>query len=121
MFLNCGPNRAEYDRTEPVGGDISVMAEAALVRQTPKTPAERRMYEQIAKGKEKISSMSLDGNDDVEETDNAVAVESKGTNGRCFYTNVPHFVKQAGMTAPELTALNMDKVSDLATLEQLWF
>lgn len=35
--------------------------------------------------------------------------QQAGVSGRCFYTQLPRLVKQAGKTAAELTALNMDK------------
>lgn len=34
----------------------------------------------------------------------------RGNSGRCFYTDLPRLVKRKGMSATELTALNLDKV-----------
>ncbi|CAM6098866.1 unnamed protein product [Calypogeia fissa] len=117
QFLSNFISLKVISRIEPVEGDISVMAEAAVVQQAAKTPAERRMYEQIAKGREQLlQKMSGDNNDNqgqnkdqLDKIENTELPGNKKTTGRCFYTLVPHFVKQTGMAASELTALNMDK------------
>ncbi|CAM6101268.1 unnamed protein product [Calypogeia fissa] len=120
QFLSNFISLKVISRIEPVEGDVSVMAEAALVQQAAKTPAQRRMYKQIAKGRDqllqKISSMSGDNNDNqgqnkdqLDKIENTELPGNKKTTGRCFYTHVAHFVKQTGMMASKLMALNMDK------------
>lgn len=92
---------------EPVGGDISVMAEAALVNKAPRTAAEKRMYEHMAKLKPQFDKEVTTG--DKEEN-------KLSTSGRCFYTQLPGLIKRVGMSPSELTALNMDKVGDTPIL-----
>lgn len=92
---------------EPVGGDISVMAEAALVNKAPRTAAEKRMYEHMAKLKPQFDKEVTTG--DKEEN-------KLSTCGCCFYTQLPGLIKRVGMSPSELTALNMDKVGDTPIL-----
>lgn len=92
---------------EPVGGDISVMAEAALVDKAPRTAAEKRMCEHMAKLKPRFDKEVTTG--DKEE-------KKWSTGGRCFYTQLPGLIKRVGMSPSELTALNMDKVGDTQVL-----
>ncbi|GAQ89890.1 hypothetical protein KFL_005740010 [Klebsormidium nitens] len=40
----------------------------------------------------------------------------RGRSGRCFYTDLPRLVKRKGMSATELTALNLDKSGLLETV-----
>jgi hypothetical protein len=84
-----------------VGGDISIMAEAALVETGPMTRAEKKMYEHIAELRQKFPGMSTSG-------DNQGSQPS--SSGRCFYTRLPGLVKRVGMSTSELTAMNLDKV-----------
>lgn len=86
---------------EPVGGDISIMAEAALVETGPMTRAEKKMYEHIAKLRLKFPDFKAPGDDQDSQL---------SSSGRCFYTRLPGLVKRVGMSTAELTALNLDKV-----------
>ena len=36
---------------------------------------------------------------------------------RCYYTPIPHVIKQKGIHGQELTSLNIDKVRDLRDLD----
>lgn len=86
---------------EPVGGDISIMAEAALVETGPMTRAEKKMYEHIAEFRQKFPDFRVPGDNQDSQPSNS---------GRCFYTRLPGLVKRVGMSTSELTALNLDKV-----------
>ncbi|KAG6553825.1 hypothetical protein Mapa_004742 [Marchantia paleacea] len=113
------------ERIEPVDGDISVMAEASLVQHAPKTIAEKRLFEQLRKNTES------QGPEDIlkvdEENDNRISSSTSNitegqaeriSSGRCFYTHLPHLIKKAGMSASELTAMNIDKSQALESILQ---
>jgi A1 cistron-splicing factor AAR2 len=115
----------------PVGGSISVMAEAEdpdLLK--PKTEAERELVRSLREGRERLGQRRQQagqpgGAGEAEETEReeveaemqqpstssgpAVAREAAGSSGRCFYSHVPRLVKLGGLTAAELTSLNLDK------------
>lgn len=96
--------QAVIERLQPLGGDISIMAEATLVETGPMTRAEKKMFEHIAKLRQKFPDMA-------EPRDSE---DSKPSNsGRCFFTNLPGLVKRTGMSTSELTALNLDKSEQL--------
>lgn len=76
------------------------MAEAALVETGPLTRAEKKMYEHIAKLRQKFPDTSKPGDNQG----------SRPSSGRCFYTRLPGLVKRVDMSTSELTALNLDKV-----------
>lgn len=99
------------ERFEPVGGDISVIAEADFVDNQSKTPAEKRLHEHLMKSKESGENkfpLLASGGD--------TSAHVKETSGRCFYTRVPHLVRLPGATGAELTAVNVDKSTVLESL-----
>lgn len=77
------------------------MAEAALVETGPMTRAEKKMYEHIAKLRQKFPDFKTPGDNQGSQP---------GISGRCFYTRLPGLVKRVGTSTSELTALNLDKV-----------
>lgn len=97
-------NQAVINRLQPVSGDISIMAEAALVETGPMTKAEKQMYEHIAKLRQKFPDFK------------APEEDQPSSSGRCFYTRLPGLVKRVGMSTAELTALNLDKSEQLESV-----
>lgn len=101
------------------------MAEAALTEIGPQTPAENRMNEHIVKLQERAQGMSISGKgyhtSDLEsmsdvcpqdgQTNSPLENDKPSSSGRCFYTHLPGLIKRVGMSASELTALNLDKVT----------
>ncbi|KAG0565678.1 hypothetical protein KC19_7G006300 [Ceratodon purpureus] len=100
-------NQATINRLQPVGGDISIMAEAALVETGPMTQAEKKMYEHSAMLRQRFPDFSTPG-------DNQGSQPS--SSGRCFYTRLPGLVKRVGMSTSELTAMNLDKSEQLESV-----
>eukprot|EP00897_Mesotaenium_endlicherianum_P007505 jgi/Mesen1/6783/ME000348S06049 len=128
---------------EPVGGEISVMAEADLADMHPKTAGELRLVEQLQRGRasqaappEPSSSAQPGDMPPLSEAGGEAAPSGPGEtggedlpggarpssetlpgdkgevtsgSGRCFYTRLPRLVKEKGMTARQLTELNLDK------------
>lgn len=85
------------ERFEPIGGEISVACEPVMVKNTPKTAVEKALDEQL-----KTRKFSTTG----EQTRSI----------RCYYTSIPHVIKQKGLQGQELTSLNLDKTQLLETL-----
>lgn len=77
---------------EPIGGEITVASEPAMMKNTPKTTMEKALDEQL-----KASKFST-------------SVEMSSQRG-CYYTSIPRVIKQKGIQGQELTSLNLDKVS----------
>lgn len=67
------------------------MNENGIVGNTPKTPMEKALYEQVKASK---FANSVDKS------------QRKG----CYYTSVPRVIKRKGLQGQELTSLNLDKV-----------
>ncbi|XP_065849709.1 uncharacterized protein [Euphorbia lathyris] len=86
------------ERIEPIGGEITVASESGVVKNGPKTSIEKALDEQLKTGKF-LSSSSV--------------VKSRK---RCYYTSVPHVIKQKGMRGEELTSLNLDKTELLESI-----
>lgn len=63
-----------------------------MAKNGPKTSMEKALDEQLKIGKFSCSSS-----------------EVKSRKG-CYYTSIPHFIKQKGMQGEKLTSLNLDKV-----------
>ncbi len=138
--LSCHVSAALISALSPVGGNISVMAEADdpdLLQ--PKTEAERQLVQQLQQGRAKLSermaslgiapptelpprakasevrSATLQGDVDMdtggdESRPPVASSSSASSSGRCFYTRLPaRLVKQRGLSASELTAVNLDK------------
>lgn len=99
------------------------MAEASLVQHAPKTVAEKRLFEQLRKNTDlqgPEEPLKVDKENDSR-ISSSISNSTKGqaeskSSGRCFYTHLPHLIKKAGMSASELTAMNIDKVSTLCKL-----
>ncbi|KAJ4788642.1 AAR2 family protein [Rhynchospora pubera] len=88
------------ERLEPIGGEITIMAEAELIENKgPQTEMEKRLMDQL-KGA-KCASIEV-----------SKKRESKG----CYYTKIPHFVRNQHIPGDELTALNLDKTKLLDTI-----
>lgn len=87
--------KSVIERLEPIGGEISV--ECAMVRNTPITPMEKALDEQL---KNSISATSVG------------KFQRKG----CYYTSIPRVIKCKGISGHELTSLNLDKTQLLETL-----
>nr|CAD1842683.1 unnamed protein product [Ananas comosus var. bracteatus] len=86
------------ERIEPVGGEITIVYESGLIDKAPKTAMEKRLMEQLRQSK--FSNYT------TKET------QKKG----CYYTNIPHAVKNKDLSGEELTALNLDKTRLLETI-----
>ena len=84
--------------TEPIGGEISVASEPAMMENTPKTIMEKALDEQLKNSK---CSTSVDMS------------QRRG----CYYTSIPRVIKQKGLQGHELTSLNLDKVSAIGILQ----
>lgn len=80
-----------FHHTEPIGGEITVACESEMVKSIPKTAMEEALIEQLRTSKFLTS---------VEKS------ERKG----CYYTTIPHVIKCKGISAHELTSMNVDKV-----------
>lgn len=81
---------------EPIGGEISIACEAGLVDTVPKTSMEKRLMEQLKNSKfSRLAEKSQRG---------------------CYYTSIPHVVKQKGICGEELTSLNLDKVNSIYSI-----
>eukprot|EP00252_Welwitschia_mirabilis_P004125 TRINITY_DN1431_c0_g1_i4.p1 TRINITY_DN1431_c0_g1~~TRINITY_DN1431_c0_g1_i4.p1 ORF type:complete len:242 (+),score=52.22 TRINITY_DN1431_c0_g1_i4:148-873(+) len=80
------------------------MSETELIGNQPQTEAERRLMEQVTNAKKS------------QEQNAGSSGKHTSGNHRCFYTPVPHSMKQKGMTAEELTAVNIDKTQMLENL-----
>lgn len=82
-----------FDFAEPLGGEITVIYESAILKDGPKTEMERALDAQMKKSKSKASSTEL----------------PKGN--RFYYTLIPRIIKHKGMSGQELTSMNHDKVT----------
>lgn len=80
---------------EPVGGEITVIYESAILKGGPKTEMERALDAQMKKSKSEAASSSTE--------------QPKGN--RFYYTSIPRIIKHKGMSGQELTSLNLDKVT----------
>ncbi|XP_078177334.1 AAR2 protein family [Carex rostrata] len=88
------------ERLEPIGGEISVMQEAGLIENKgPQTEMEKRLMDQLRGAK--CSSIEV-----------SKSKENKG----CYYTSIPHFVRNKQVSGDELTALNLDKTNLLESI-----
>ncbi|KAM6567104.1 hypothetical protein CsatA_026232 [Cannabis sativa] len=85
------------ERIEPIGGEITVASEPAMMKNTPKTTVEKALDEQLKDSKCSISA------------------ENSQQTG-CYYTSIPRIIKQKGIQGQELTALNLDKTHLLESL-----
>ncbi|KAK7826553.1 protein aar2 like protein [Quercus suber] len=85
------------ERIEPIGGEITVACESGIGTNTPKTAMEKALDEQMKSSK---FLTSLDNS------------QSR----RCYYTSIPHVIKQKGIHGQELTSLNIDKTQLLESL-----
>ncbi|KAF8048252.1 hypothetical protein N665_2591s0007 [Sinapis alba] len=81
------------EKFEPVGGEITVIYESAILEGGPKTEMERALDAQMKKSKSGASSSSTE--------------QPKGN--RFYYTSIPRIVKHKGISGQELTSLNLDK------------
>ena len=95
FFLSFNSN--DFFFTEPIGGEITVASEPAMMKNTPKTAMEKALDEQL-----KASKFST-------------SVEKSQQRG-CYYTSIPRVIKQKGIQGQELTSLNLDKVSIIRPL-----
>lgn len=80
---------------EPVGGEITVIYESAILKGGPKTEMERALDEQMKKSKSGAASSTTE--------------QPKGN--RFYYTSIPRIIKHKGISGQELTSLNLDKVT----------
>jgi len=118
----CG----HYPVVEPVGGDITVMAETDLLELGPQSSAEMKMHEHATQFQKRMQkgATTSEGDDILEErvmgeaamqasigeTMGVTEKRKSDSSGRCFYTHLPRLIKRAGLVGSELTALNLDKV-----------
>ncbi|KAL1215272.1 hypothetical protein V5N11_017036 [Cardamine amara subsp. amara] len=86
------------EKFEPVGGEITVIYESAILEGGPKTEMERALDEQMKKSKSKASSTE----------------QPKGN--RFYYTAIPRIIKNKGMSGQELTSMNHDKTQLLESV-----
>ncbi|KAJ0256105.1 hypothetical protein HA466_0091140 [Hirschfeldia incana] len=89
------------EKFEPVGGEITVIYEAAILEGGPKTEMERALDAQMKKSKSGASSSSS-------------TEQPKGN--RFYYTSIPRIIKHKGMSGQELTSLNLDKTQLLESV-----
>ncbi|CAK9215897.1 unnamed protein product [Sphagnum troendelagicum] len=117
------------DRLQPVGGDITVMAETDLLESGPQSSAEMKMHEHATQFQERMQkgATTSEGDDILEErvvgeaampasigeTMGVTEKRKSDSSGRCFYTHLPRLIKRAGLVGSELTALNLDKSQQL--------
>ncbi|XP_057971583.1 uncharacterized protein LOC131160196 isoform X2 [Malania oleifera] len=88
--LSAYITKATIEKIEPIGGEITVMSESAIIENIPKRSTERALDQQLKNNK---FSMSLD---------------QTGRKG-CYYSQIPRVVKRKGIPGQELTSLNLDK------------
>ncbi|KAF8407680.1 hypothetical protein HHK36_006815 [Tetracentron sinense] len=89
--------KSTIERIEPIGGEITVACESELVEKVPKTTMEKVLAEQL-----RMSKFSK----------SAEKFQRRG----CYYTSIPQFVKNKGISGQELTSLNLDKTQLLETI-----
>nr|XP_023921714.1 protein AAR2 homolog [Quercus suber] len=82
---------------EPIGGEITVACESGIVTNTPKTAMEKALDEQM-KSSKFLTSLDY------------------SQSRRCYYTSIPHVIKQKGIHGQELISLNIDKTQLLESL-----
>lgn len=92
-----------FNFAEPVGGEITVTYESAILKGGPKTAMERALDAQMKKSKFAASSTE----------------QPKGN--RFYYTTIPRIIKHKGMSGQELTSMNLDKVTPLNNFSSLHF
>ncbi|KAL8217815.1 hypothetical protein R6Q57_021188 [Mikania cordata] len=85
------------ERIEPIGADISVIHEPDILKNGPKTVMEETLSEQLK-------------NTNIPKSDDTLK------NRSCYYTKIPHLVKQKGVLSQDLTSLNLDKTSLLESI-----
>lgn len=84
---------------EPIGGEITVVCESEMDKNSPKTSIERALDAQLGTGKLSAST-SID----------------RSKKGGCYYTVIPRVIKRKGMEGKELTSLNLDKTELLESV-----
>lgn len=84
---------------EPIGGEITVVCESEMDKNSPKTSIERALDAQLGTGKLSTST-SID----------------RSKKGGCYYTVIPRVIKRKGMEGKELTSLNLDKTELLESV-----
>ncbi|KAJ6684294.1 A1 CISTRON SPLICING FACTOR AAR2-RELATED [Salix viminalis] len=84
---------------EPIGGEITVVCESEMDKNSPKTSIERALDAQLGTGKLSAST-SID----------------RSKQGGCYYTAIPRVIKRKGMEGKELTSLNLDKTELLESV-----
>ncbi|CAN7053374.1 hypothetical protein IGI04_028291 [Brassica rapa subsp. trilocularis] len=89
------------EKFEPVGGEITVIYESAILKGGPKTEMERALDAQMKKSKSEASSSSS-------------TEQPKGN--RFYYTSIPRIIKHKGISGQELTSLNLDKTQLLESV-----
>ncbi|KAE9614883.1 putative A1 cistron-splicing factor, AAR2 [Lupinus albus] len=89
--------KSSIKRLEPIGGEISVVCENDVVRNTPKTSMEEALDKQL-------------------NIDNSATSFRKYQTKGCYYTTIPRLGKCKGVSVQELTSLNLDKTQLLETL-----
>ncbi|KAL0549139.1 hypothetical protein IC582_013620 [Cucumis melo] len=95
-------NSTTIERLEPIGGDITVVCEPGISQSTSKSAVEKVLEDQL-----KASKF-------------ATPVDSSQRRG-CYYTKIPHVIKQRGVHGQELTYLNLDKTLLLENLLKEYF
>ncbi|KAF2592987.1 hypothetical protein F2Q70_00044989 [Brassica cretica] len=88
------------EKFEPVGGEITVIYESAILKGGPKTEMERALDEQMKKSKSGAASSTTE--------------QPKGN--RFYYTSIPRIIKHKGISGQELTSLNLDKTQLLESV-----
>lgn len=84
--------KSVIERIEPIGAEINVIHEPDILGYGPETAMEKALSEQLKNTNVPISDDKLN---------------KRG----CYYTKVPHLIKQKGIPGQDLTSLNLDKTS----------
>nr|UPW27173.1 AAR2-like protein [Allium cepa] len=85
-------------KIEPIGGEISVVHESWLIDKVPLTTMEMQLVEQL-----KDSKFSKPVSENIEKR-------------RCYYSSIPHIVKERSQFGEDLTSMNLDKTRLLETI-----
>ncbi|XP_022727841.1 protein AAR2 homolog isoform X2 [Durio zibethinus] len=89
--------KSTIDRLEPIGGEITVIYESGMVKNTCKSTMERAVDEHLRNSKFSTPA-------------------EKPPKRGCYYTPIPRVIKQKGIESEQLTSLNLDKTELLETL-----
>ncbi|KAM7277889.1 hypothetical protein ACFE04_005023 [Oxalis oulophora] len=89
--------KSVIDRLEPIGGEITVIDEPGMDKNTPKTSMEKALDEQLRTSKFTTSI-------------------EKSQRRKCYYTSIPRLIKHRGAQGEQLTSFNIDKTQLLESI-----